>query len=176
MALPYVWGTRSEELGAEYPCDRHLSHPDQAMFRAVSVEAGAPLVYRWLCQLRVAPYSYDWIDNLGRRSPRKLTPGLERLEVGQKVMTIFRLVEFEPDRHVTMVMSMPAAVAVFGQVALSYVTVPLAPERTRLLVKFLVRYPGWLPRSLMSRVLGWGDLIMMCKQLLTLKALAESTR
>ena len=47
-------------------------------------------------------FSYDWIDNFGRQSPRELVPGLERLAVGQRVMSIFRLVEFERDVHLTL--------------------------------------------------------------------------
>jgi hypothetical protein len=40
-------------------------------------------------------------DNLGRRSPRELTPGLDQLQVGQRIMTIFHLASFEPDRHLS---------------------------------------------------------------------------
>ena len=72
------------------------------LYRAVSVDASPDVVFRWLCQLRVAPYSHDWIDNWGRRSPPQLTPGLERLSGGQVFMGIFELVDFVPDRHVTL--------------------------------------------------------------------------
>jgi hypothetical protein len=88
-----------------FPCDRYLSPFDGAYFRAVAVHAPAPVVFRWLCQLRVAPYSYDWIDNFGRQSPRQLIAGLENLKVGQSVMTIFQLVDFEPNRHVTLLLA-----------------------------------------------------------------------
>lgn len=59
-------------------------------------EPVAELVFLWLCQLRRAPYSYDWIDNFGRRSPREADPQLSELEVDQSVMTIFTLTGFEP--------------------------------------------------------------------------------
>ncbi len=84
---PVTAAERSQHLAS----DQLLGDPDAACFRAIDVRAPADIVFRWLCQLRVAPYSYDWLDNAGRRSPRRLTDGLERLEVGQSVMGIFEL-------------------------------------------------------------------------------------
>jgi len=37
-----------------------------------------------------------------RRSPRELTPGAERLQVGQRFMSIFTLASYAPDEHVTL--------------------------------------------------------------------------
>ena len=73
---------------------------DAALFRGVTVAASTTVLFRWLCQIRIAPYSYDWLDNGGRRSPPTLTPGLDVLVKGQRVMTIFDLVAFEPDRSI----------------------------------------------------------------------------
>src|SRR5437899_1402151 len=98
-SIAYVWGSTPTERTAQFPCDQYLSKPDGAYFRAVDVQAPASILFRWLCQLRVAPYSYDLIDNFGHTSPRHLIPGLENLQVGQRVMNIFKLVEFEPHRH-----------------------------------------------------------------------------
>lgn len=69
-----------------YPADTGVAGASAAMTRAVPVRASAATTYRWLCQLRVAPYSYDLLDNLGRRSPRTLTPGAEDLAVGDRVV------------------------------------------------------------------------------------------
>jgi hypothetical protein len=77
-----VWGATADERHRPLPCDDHLPEHDQVLLRAVDTQAPPATVFRWLCQLRVAPYSYDWLDNWGRRSPRELTAGLENLEPG----------------------------------------------------------------------------------------------
>jgi hypothetical protein len=164
-----TWGSTRGERQMSLPCDRHLRHQDMAVHRAVDVAAPAPVVFRWLCQLRAAPYSYDWIDNLGRRSPRELTPGLDDLEVGQSVMTIFRLVEFERDHHLT-IFHRGAA----GTFAVTYVVLPAGPDRSRLVVKLAVAYPRLrLAREAVARLGPAADLVMMRKQLLNLRRLAE---
>src|SRR5256885_7618584 len=111
------------------PCDPLLADPDGVYHRAVDIDAPAALVFRWLCQLRAAPYSYDWIDNLGRRSPRQLIEGLDQLEVGQRFM-IFRLVSFEAGRSITL----DSSTALFGRVALTYRVTATEPGRSRLVV------------------------------------------
>jgi hypothetical protein len=166
----YEWGSRPDERAESFPCDRLLAAPEEQLFRAVDVDAPASTVYRWLCQLRAAPYSYDRLDNRGRRSPGALTPGLERLEAGQRVMRIFRLVEFEPERSITVL----SEGRIFGRVACTYRAQPTAPARSRLLVKMLIAYPTPGGR-LMRLVLPAGDLVMMRRQLLNLKALAEES-
>ncbi len=164
-----AWGSTADERADHYPCDDLIDGPRHELFRAVDVSAPAAIVFRWVCQLRAAPYSYDLLDNLGRRSPRELTPRLEDLAVGQRVMTIFRLVSFEPDRSITV----DARTTLFGYVAVTYRVVPGGDERSRLVAKLAVAPRRGCLARVMDRVLPAGDLVMMRKQLLTLKSLAE---
>ncbi|WP_431782920.1 hypothetical protein [Streptomyces chumphonensis] len=173
MKLPREWGVREAEVLAHYPCDDLLSSPREHWYRAVTVRADAATVFRWLCQLKVAPYSYDLLDNLGRRSPRRLTPGAERLETGQRVMTIFRLVDFEPDRQLTVVLDKPRALRLFGGFALTYTVEEVAPRVTRLVAKLVVGDDDGVLGRLRRPLMAWGDLLMMHRQLTTLRTLAE---
>ena len=163
------WGSSAGERDDEYPCDGMLDRPDRVLFRAVDVEAPAELVFRWLCQLRAAPYSYDWLDNRGRRSPQELTDGLEQLEVGQRMCTIFELVHFEPGRSITL----DSTTGVFGRVVITYRVTSSGPGRSRLVAKLLFATPRSPYGFVMRRVLPAGDLVMMRRQLLNLKRLAE---
>jgi hypothetical protein len=166
MGMIQTWGSTAAERAESFPCDRQLDPPYQSCFRAVDVAAPVDLTFRWICQLRVAPYSYDWIDNLGRRSPRQRDPRNEQLAIGQRVMTIFRVAEFEIDRQITLVID---RTKVFGNVAVTYVVRP-APSGSRIVVKLSYHVGAC---SLRRWFLPPGDFIMMRKQLLTLKRLAE---
>ena len=165
-----TWGPCAAEAHLPQACDRHLEDPDQVLVRAIDVPAPADVAFRWLCQLRVAPYSYDWIDNRGRRSPRTLTPGLEHLEAGDRFMTIFRLAEFEPGRSITVVHDGP----VFGRIAGTYRVTALGAGSSRISVRMLVRYPRGPIGLAGSVVLPAGDLVMMRRQLMNLRDLAAA--
>jgi hypothetical protein len=172
-----TWGTDAQERELTYPCDRFIPQPEAALYRGVTINAPAKIVFRWLCQMRTAPYSYDWIDNGGRQSPRELTPGLDNLAVGQDVMRIFNLVDFERDRQLTLRLKPPSSASrTFGDIAVSYVVIPRVANSCRLLVKLIAKYPPGAKGSFMRAFLPWGDLIMMRRQLLNLKHLAEQTK
>lgn len=66
------WGATGDEIARRYPCDDLVPAPTWSAWRAVTVAAVPEALWPWLVQLRLAPYSYDWIDNLGRRSPQTL--------------------------------------------------------------------------------------------------------
>jgi hypothetical protein len=173
--VAHNWGATAEEIARAYPCDGLVVPADEALYRAVSVRASRARVFRWLCQLRAAPYSYDWIDNRGRQSPQELTPGLDDLAVGQRVMSIFELASFERDAHLTLRIRDPGARDLFGDLAATYGAYPdpSSAECARLVVKMTVRYPSSIVGHAMRWFLPWGDLVMMRRQLLNLKALAE---
>jgi hypothetical protein len=167
-----TWGSTPEERAMTFACDAWCDRDGESLFRAVTVRAPPSIVFRWLCQLRVAPYSYDWLDNLGRTSPRQLTPGLDALGRGQRVMSIFELVDFARDSHLTLVLR--SGTGLFGPLAITYLVLPRDRGESRLVVKLRerVRARGVLGRT-RWKLLAAGDLVMMRKQLVTLKALAE---
>jgi hypothetical protein len=172
VSIARTWGTTAAERAKAYPCDEIIDPADD-LFRGVDVAAPASVTYRRLCHLKLAPYSYDWLDNRGRRSPHALVAGIDDLAVGDRMMTIFTLVAFRPDEHLTVRLTAPRGRRLFGDIAVSYAVVATSPSTCRLVAKLRVTRA----RSPLERVRGvllaWGDLMMMRKQLLTLARLAE---
>lgn len=160
------WGATAQECAARYPCDGHLPQPYESFHRAVDVAAPVPLTFRWLCQLRTGTYTYGRM----RRSSRSLTPGAERLAPGQRFLA-FELVDFEDGRHLTGV-TLPAARRAYGAMAVTYQVTGRGPGASRLVVRLNVASPTGAAR-LWAGPLALADTLMMRKQLLTLKALAE---
>ncbi len=167
------WGTTPAERRSHFGCEELVAEPDDVLFRGVDVAAPAPIAYRWICQMRIAPYSYDLLDNRGRQSPQRLISGLDDLEPGQRIASIFRVVSFEPGRRVTML----TRGKVFGLTSCTYRAdpVPGRPERSRIVARLAIRYPRNAIGTLMSVVLPPGDLVMMRRQLLNFAGLAART-
>jgi hypothetical protein len=161
------WGVTPEEVTRRYPCDELVSDPVLQAWRGVTVRARPEHVWPWVAQIRLAPYSYDSIDNLGRRSPQTLR-GLPEPVVGEAFTTALgrrrfgRILAVEPGTHLT--------ATIMGAV-MSYMLVCADDgERTRLLLK-VVTAGG----RTIAPLLSVGDLIMARRQLLNLAALAERT-
>jgi hypothetical protein len=157
------WGVSYSETLRSYPCDDFVISPALTAWRGVRVGAPAEAVWPWVAQVRLAPYSYDWIDNLGRRPPRELL-GLPEPRVGERFTTaggraLGRIVSVDPGSQLT---------GTIMGAFMSYVLLPEDHDTTRLLLKVVLQAP-----RLAAVGLSVGDLIMARRQLLNLKRLAE---
>lgn len=168
--LPWCWGATPAEWSRVYRCDEMVPRAPCRVVRAVSAQAPADQVFRWLCQLRVAPYSYDLLDNLGRRSPRTLTPGLEHLAEGQSFMTTFALIHHVDGEQLTVVTTGRLG-RLAPRTAITYAVAPAGDGHSRLIG--VLAADGQQPR-LRRTGLAWGDLVMMRRQLRTLAALSAA--
>lgn len=157
------WKVSDAEVARRYPCDELVPHPAMQLWRGISVDAPPSVLWQWVRQLSLAPYSYDWLDNLGRRSPRELRPIADprqgdpmsrcagRLPVG-------RVLSVVPGEHVT---------GVILGATMSYVIAPDGAA-SRLLLKIVAPTRRWY-----TPALALGDWPMARRQLLNFKELAE---
>ena len=160
------WGVSDSEVARSYPCDEFVVPPAWQAWRGVGVAAPAAAVWPWVGQVRLAPYSYDWIDNRGRRSPRELV-GLAEPRVGESFTSVGgralgRIVSVETGKQLT---------GTIMGAFMSYVLVPEERDSTRLLLKVVMR-----TTRVKALGLSVGDLVMARRQLLNLKRLAERPR
>jgi hypothetical protein len=158
------WGVTDDEVARHYPCDDVVPSPTLQAWRGVTVRTAPEALWRWVRQIQYAPYSYDWIDNLGHRSPQLLIDAPPPVPGEHFTCTAHRpqgrLLSVDPPVHYTG--------RILGAV-LSYVLAPADEKTTRLLLKIVMNPPGWL-----APAVSIGDLWMARRQLLNLKALAES--
>ena len=157
------WGVSDADVARRYPCDDFVQSPVLQAWRGVSINAPAAHVWPWVAQIRLAPYSYDWIDNLGRRSPQTLQ-NLPAPHVGEPFTTAL-------GRRFGRIVAVSEGVSLTGQLAHTMISYVLVEERdrTRLLMK-LVAGRG----RVTALALCVGDLVMARRQLLNIRRLAET--
>jgi hypothetical protein len=158
------WGVSDDEVVRRYPCDDHVTAPALQAWRGVTVEGTPAQIWPWIGQIRLAPYSYDWIDNAGRRSPRELR-NLPEPQAGEPFTAVAgratgRIVSAQREEQLT------------GWILgafMSYVLVQQGDE-TRLLLKVVMQNGRWR-----APLISLGDLVMARRQLRNLKRLAEQS-
>lgn len=161
------WGVSAEEIARHYPCDDFVAAPALKAWRGITVLAAPPAIWPWIGQIRLGPYSYDWIDNVGQRSPQELRD-LPEPAAGQHFTSaggrpLGRILSVAPQEHL---------IARIAGAVMSYVLVPIgsADNATRLLLKVAMAGSRWV-----APVVSVGDLVMARRQLLNLKRLAEKS-
>ena len=82
------------------------SNPDisktdcRELLRCVEIKAGASDIFVWLKQLCIAPYSYDFIDNRGKKSPDFIIENLPALKAYTHFLLVFHILKFEENSFI----------------------------------------------------------------------------
>lgn len=169
-ALVRVTRARRDEVERRSRADELMADPCDRWVRCITITAPSPHVYRWLCQLTIAPYSFDLVDNAGRSSPAHLTPDADDLSIGRPFL-IFSITDFEEGRFIAG-RSRPRFRRVYGDITVSYEIHPLPSGTTRLQANACISHrTGLMRRALLAS----GDKIMAGRQLRVLKRRAETS-
>ncbi|MDT5208019.1 MAG: hypothetical protein QOF67_434 [Mycobacterium sp.] len=159
------WGVTDEEVARPFPCDEWVTSPTLVAWRGVTVHASAGDLWPWVTQVRLAPYSYDWIDNLGRRSPRTLV-GLPDPTVGDPFTRAAGI-------SLGRTLSVDAPYQLTGRIAGAVISYVLDQRSGLAHTRLLMKISSQVARPL-APLLSLGDLLMARRQLLNWKQLAET--
>ena len=162
---------------------------------ATTVDAPPAAVWRWLVQIgcdRAGFYSFDRLDNGGRRSVEEIRPEWQTLEIGERIASHpsgrswFVVAAVEPEQTLVLRASLELPTGrpfdpdrgrprFFIDSSWAFVLEPLA-SRTRLLVRTTsAARPSLLARLLGLLVFDPAHYVMQTRQLARLRHLAESS-
>ena len=165
------WGSTPDEIASALPGDELCPDARIVATRSITLAAPPEQVFPWLRQMgfgRAGWYSYDLIDNLGRRSARSIVDQWQHVSAGDTIPSgpvAFEATIVEPPR--SLVLSLATKGRIGGRInfTLAYDLRPV-DGGTRLVTRARAKIdmPGGM---LLERlVLEPGDGIMLRKQLL----------
>lgn len=174
------WGATAEEINGPVVGDDLCPDARASATRCITISAPPADVFPWIKQMgfrRAGWYSYDWIDNLGRRSARAIHPEWQDVVAGSTIPA-------GPSSFIASIVEPPHAFVLtvpqrgIGKrlcFTLAYELRPLS-DGTRLVTRMRARVnvPGG--RLIERWLLTPGDGIMVRKQLKTLKKILEATQ
>ena len=170
------WGATDEEVSRPMMGDDIVRKPNFVATRAVNTAAPPSEVWKWIIQIgsaRAGWYSLDWIDNAGVPSSRELLPEFQKIEEGY-------FIPFTPDQKNGMwVKEFKAHEYILwwdkkGNGTWGWYLERTDDGNTRLITRLRTTYDLSFPWVIYYMVYDFGDIIMMRKCLLGIKARAET--
>jgi len=157
-SIPDIHGTKSREL-----------------LRHIEIQACASNVFVWLKQLRIAPYSYDLLDNRGIKSPGYIIENLPQLTNNTHFLLAFHIFMFEENRFIAGQFCKPINPPVNRYLKEMYIEYRIQEIGTD--SRLWSKVKGWYNDDLASKGFYWifsaVNLFMTRRQLRNIKKLSE---
>jgi uncharacterized protein YndB with AHSA1/START domain len=190
------WGSTESERAKALPGDEVVPNPKYEVTHAVTINAPATEVWKWLVQIgqgRGGFYTYDQLENLMRlemHSADRIDPKLQSLTHGDIVSLApdnnmpMWVVTLEPDAALVLSTSAPDSPPVPGDYlkggmagSWAFILEPLDSATTRFIVRFRSDWTESVPASLLNMVmLEPAHCIMERGMMLGIKERAEGNR
>lgn len=166
------------------PGDELVANPIGSVTHAITIQRSPHEVWPWLAQMgagRAGWYSYDLVDNGGRRSAERILPELQSIAVGTLFPAVpgatdaFSVLQYEAERSLVLGWVPEAGSAPVTTWAL--VLEEPEPGRTRLIERGRVRSPYrpyGLPEWLAKRLATLAHALMVRKHLSGIARRAEA--
>ena len=168
------WGATAEEISSSMVGDDLCSDATVVATRSITIGAAPQEVFPWIRQMgfgRGGWYSYDWLDNLGRKSATTIHDEWQSVEVGDKIPSgpiSFTAAIVDAPRHFVLEIQSLGKKSPKLHFTLAY-ELRDNPQGTRLVTRMRSRINLPLGSLFEKLILGPGDGIMLRRQLLNIK-------
>lgn len=167
------WGATADEISSSVVGDELCADATLSATRCITIDAPPQDVFPWIRQMglgRAGWYSYDWIDNFGRKSAVTVHDEWQTVNAGDSIPSgpiSFTAAIVSPPHSFVLEIKNGKKSTPRLHFTLAY-ELRAVPEGTRLVTRMRSRIniPGG--RILENLVLGPGDGIMLRRQLMTL--------
>ena len=168
------WGATAEEINSSVVGDDLCSDATVVATRSITIGAAPQEVFPWIRQMgfgRAGWYSYDWLDNLGRKSASTIHDEWQSVEAGDKIPSgpiSFIAAIVDAPRHFVLEIKSSGNKCPKMHFTLAY-ELRDDPQGTRLVTRMRSRINLPLGSLFEKLILAPGDGIMLRRQLLNIK-------
>jgi hypothetical protein len=145
------------------------------LLRCIEINAVASDIFVWLKQLQIAPYSYNFIDNRGRKSPEYIIENLPPLKVNSHFLLSFHIFGFEENSFIVCRFCQPINPPMDRYMKDLFIEYRIIEQGTK--TKLWCKIKGYINTDISSKgfffIFSVMDKIMMARQLKTIKKLSE---